>query len=249
MPMTRSNVFAGRNIKEIVRDPVNLFFGLGFSLILLVLLSVINANIPAQAHNTMFAIDNLAPGLAMFGSAFMSLFVGMLVAKDRTTSFLTRLFTSPMTATNFLLGYSAAMLAMTAVLSAITFLASGLFGLRLTVYILPAIVVTTVVSLLFIGFGLLCGSLLTDKAVSGMCGGLLVNVAGWLSGVFIPVELIGGAFKVVTEILPFYHGVQAVKDVLAGDFIGMLPHLGIVMAYAMVVYIAAIFAFRSKMSQ
>ena len=47
-------LFAKRNMKEILRDPINLFFGLGFPLILLVLLSVINASIPPEANNTMF---------------------------------------------------------------------------------------------------------------------------------------------------------------------------------------------------
>ena len=94
----RMFLFAKRNIKEILRDPINLFFSLGFPLILLVLLSILNSAIPPEAKNTMFQIKNLAPGLAMFGSVFMALFAGMLLSKDRTSSFLMRLFTSPMTA-------------------------------------------------------------------------------------------------------------------------------------------------------
>ena len=102
----RMFLFAKRNIKEILRDPINLFFSLGFPLVLLVLLSIINSAIPPEAKNTMFQIKNLAPGLAMFGSVFMALFAGMLLSKDRTSSFLMRLFTSPMTAADFILGYT-----------------------------------------------------------------------------------------------------------------------------------------------
>lgn len=97
----RMFLFAKRNIKEILRDPINLFFSIGFPLVLLVLLSIINSSIPPEAKNTMFQIKNLAPGLAMFGSVFMALFAGMLLSKDRTSSFLMRLFTSPMTAADF----------------------------------------------------------------------------------------------------------------------------------------------------
>ena len=86
-------LFANRNTKEVLRDPINLFFGLGFPLVLLVLLSIINTAIPPEANNPMFEIENLAPGLSMFGSAFMALFTGMLLAKARTSSFLARLFT------------------------------------------------------------------------------------------------------------------------------------------------------------
>ena len=241
-------LFAKRNMKEILRDPINLFFGLGFPLILLVLLSVINASIPPEANNTMFSIENLAPGLAMFGTAFMALFTGMLLSKDRTSSFLMRLFASPMTSLDFILGYTLPMLVMALAQAAITLLASCIVGLELTANLLLAIVVTTLTSLLFVGFGLLFGSLFNEKAVSGICGPLLTNVAVWLSGVFIPINLIGGASKNVADILPFYHSVQAIQAVLTGDFREMLPHLIIVLGYTSVIFILAIIAFRHKMS-
>lgn len=241
-------LFAKRNTKEVLRDPINLFFGLGFPLILLVLLSIINASIPPEANNTMFSIENLAPGLAMFGTTFMALFAGMLLSKDRTSSFLMRLFASPMTALDFILGYTLPMLVMALAQAAITLLASCIVGLELTANLLLAIVATTLTSLLFVGFGLLFGSLLNERAVSGICGALLTNVAGWLSGVFIPIDLIGGAFKKAAEILPFYHSVQIIQAVLGGNFGKMLPHLIIVLGYTVVIFILAIIVFHRKMS-
>ena len=241
-------LFAKRNIKEILRDPINLFFGLGFPLILLVLLSVINASIPPEANNPMFSIENLAPGLAMFGTAFMALFTGMLVSKDRASSFLMRFFASPMTSFDFILGYTLPMLVMSLAQAAITLLASCIAGLELSGNLLLAILVTMLTSLLFVGFGLLFGSLLNDKAVGGICGALLTNVAGWLSGVFIPIDLIGGAFKKAAEILPFYHSVQAIKATLDGNFVEILPHLIIVLGYTIVIFILAIIVFHRRMS-
>lgn len=244
----RITLFAKRNTKEILRDTTNLFFGLGFPLILLVLLSVINASIPAEANNTMFSIENLAPGLAMFGTAFMALFSGMLLSKDRTSSFLMRLFASPMTSLDFILGYTLPLFVMALVQAAITLFASCFAGLELTVNLLPAILVTALSSLLFVGFGLLFGSLMNEKAVGGICGAALTNVAGWLSGVFIPLDLIGGAFKKVADILPFYHSVQAIKATLSGDFAELMPHFGIVLAYTVVVFVLAVIAFQRKMN-
>lgn len=243
----RIYLFAKRNAKEILRDPVNLFFGLGFPLILLALLSVINASIPPEANNPMFEIENLAPGLAMFGTAFMALFAGMLLAKDRTSSFLTRLFASPMTAWDFLAGYTAPLLVMTAAQAAITLLVSCLCELPVTVNIIPAVLTTVLTSFLFIGIGLLCGSLMNDKAVGGVCGALLTNFAGWLSGVFIPIDLIGGVFQKAAHILPFYHAIEAIKSALVGDIPAMLPHAGIVLVYTTAIYIAAVLAFRIQM--
>jgi len=83
--------FASRNSKEILRDKLNLAFGIGFPVVLLLLLTAIQSNIPVP----LFVIDHLAPGIAVFGLSFVSLFSGMLIAKDRTSSFMLRLFTSP----------------------------------------------------------------------------------------------------------------------------------------------------------
>ncbi|MGP1432441.1 MAG: ABC transporter permease [Treponema sp.] len=244
----RMVLFAKRNIKEILRDLVNLFFRLGFPLVLLVLLSIINSAIPPEAKNTMFQIQNLAPGLAMFGSVFMALFAGMLLSKDRASSFLMRLFTSPMTAADFILGYTLPMIVMTIVQAAITLLAAGAFGLEISINIFFAIMMAAVTSLFFVGTGLLFGSLLNEKAVSGVCGALLTNIAGWLSGVFIPVDLIGGFFKTITHILPFYHSTAAIRISLSGNFSQILPHLVVVIGYTIVIFMLAIIAFNRKMN-
>lgn len=244
----RMFLFAKRNIKEILRDPINLFFGLGFPLVLLALLSIINSAIPPEAKNTMFQINNLAPGMTMFGSVFMALFAGMLLSKDRTSSFLMRLFTSPMTATDFILGYTLPMIVMTIVQATITLLVAGFLGLDININILFAIIMTALTSLLFVGTGLFFGSILNDKAVGGVCGALMTNVAGWLSGVFIPIDLIGGAFKTITNILPFYHSVEAIRISLSGNFNNLLPHLLVVIGYTIVIFIFAIIIFNRKMN-
>lgn len=241
-------LFAKRNIKEILRDPINLFFSIGFPIVLLVLLSIINSAIPPEAKNTMFEIKNLAPGIAMFESVFMALFSGMLLSKDRTSSFLMRLFTSPMTAADFILGYTLPMIVLTIAQATITLLVAGAFGLDINIYTICGIILTSLTSLLFVGTGLFLGSLLSDKAVSGVCGALLTNVAGWLSGVFIPIDLIGGTFKTITNILPFYHSSQAIKICLSGNFNKIFPHLVVVMVYTIIIYTLAITTFNRKMN-
>ncbi|NMB62686.1 MAG: ABC transporter permease [Chloroflexi bacterium] len=240
-------LFAKRNAKEILRDPINLFFGMGFPLVLLFLFSVINSAIPVEANNTTFSIENTAPGIATFGTAFFALFSGMLLAKDRTTSFLMRLFASPMSALDFILGYTLPLLVMAVVQEIITFLAAALLGLPLSVNILLAILIVHPIAILFIGLGLLCGSILNDKAVGGICGALLTNIAGWFSGVFIPLDLIGGVLKQIAGVLPFYHSVEAAKEAIIGNYAGIMPHLAVVFVYAVIFYALAVLAFRHKM--
>lgn len=240
-------VFAKRNLKEILREPQNLIFGLGFPLVLMFLLSIINNSIPVEANNTMFEINNLAPGLAMFGTAFMALFTGMIVAKDRSSSFLMRLFTSPMIPKDFLLGYTLPLILMTFVQSSITLSIAMLLGIRFSFGVILAIIVTVITSSFFIGLGLLCGTLFSDKTVGGLCGALLTNLAGWLSGVFIPLNLIGGTFKTVCEVLPFYQSVEAIKSALSEDYTMMAVHLGITLLYSFLVFFIGIWVFRKKM--
>ena len=68
-----------RTTLELVRDPLTLGFGLGFPLVLLLLLSAIQANIPVS----LFEIDRLTPGITVFGLAFVALFSATLVSRDR----------------------------------------------------------------------------------------------------------------------------------------------------------------------
>ncbi|TWI77754.1 ABC-2 type transport system permease protein [Treponema putidum] len=91
------------------------------------------------------------------------------------------------------------------------------------------------------------GSLLNEKAVGGVCGALLTNIAGWLSGVFIPIDLIGGAFKTI-RLLPFYHSTEAIRISLSGNFSHMLPHLIVVIGYTAIIFTLAIISFNRKMN-
>lgn len=240
-------LFSERNMKEILRDPINLFFGLGFPVVFLLLLSAINSNAPSQSYNPAFSIELLTPSIATFAPVFMALFSGMLLSKDRTSSFLMRLFTSPITSAEFLFGYTLPMIIVAMVQSLITFLAATLFGFSLTINVLLAIIIVIPITLLFVAIGLFCGCIMSDKAVGGVCGALLTIVAGWFAGIWFPLDLIGGFFKTISEILPFYHAAQAAIAAINGSYAEILPHIAIVVVYAAVLFAIAIFIFNRKM--
>lgn len=235
--------FASRNTKEILRDPLNLAFGIGFPLAVLLLLSLIQSNIPVS----LFEIGDLTPGIAVFGLSFISLFSGMLIAKDRGDSFLMRLFSSPLTGAHFILGYALPLIPMAMMQSAICFIAAFFLGLPISINVLMVFVALIPASLLFIAIGLLAGSLLTDKQVSGICGALLTNLAAWLSGTWFDLNLVGGGFKKVAYALPFVHAVDAGKAALAGNYDGLFPHLWWVIGYAAATFVLAVLAFSKKM--
>lgn len=236
-------VFASRNSKEILRDPLNLAFGIGFPLVVLFLLTAIQSNIPIS----LFEVESLIPGIAVFGLSFISLFSGMLIAKDRSSSFLLRLFASPLTAGNFITGYTFPLVPMAFAQVGVCFIAAVFLGLTLSVNILLAILVLFPTMAMFIAIGLLAGSIFNDKQVGGICGALLTNLSAWLSGTWFDLNLVGGTFKAVASALPFVHAVDAGRAALSGNYAAILPDLIWVIAYTIVLFGLAIFFFNKKM--
>lgn len=236
---------ASRNAKEILRDPLTLGFGLGFPLVLLLLLSAIQANVPVS----LFEIDSLTPGISVFGLSFITLFSATLIAKDRASSLLERLYTAPISSMDFILGYTLPIIPMAIVQSAICYVAAIPLGLDVTVNILLALVVNLPASLLFISLGLLFGSVLTDKQVGGICGALLTNLSAWLSGTWFDLDLVGGAFKKIAYLLPFVHANEAGKAALSGNLSDVPMHLLWVSAYAIVALVGAVLLFLRQMKK
>ncbi len=241
----RSLVFSGRCAKEILRDPLNLAFGLGFPAVLLLLLSAIQANVPVP----LFEIEKLAPGIAVFGLAFMTLFSATLVSKDRSSDFVHRLYTTPMRATEFLVGYTLPMIPISLGQTLFCFLFSMIFGLKFNTGCLLAVIFSVPVALLFISLGLLFGSILGDKQVGGICGALLTNLTAWLSGVWFDLDLVGGVFKKVAYALPFVHAVELERAAVSGNLDGALTHLLVVLAYALLAFGAAVAIFLRRMKR
>lgn len=236
--------FALRNAKEILRDKLNLIFGIGFPVILLLLLSMIQSNIPVD----MFVIDHLTPGIAVFGLSFVTLFSATLISKDRSSSLMLRLFASPLTSTNFILGYTLPMIPIALAQVVICYIVAFFLGLNINLNVIIAILATVPTSILFISIGLLCGTLFNDKQVGGLCGALLTNLTAWLSGTWFDVELVGGVFKSIADALPFIHAVNSGRAALSGNFAGIFPDLLWVIVYAAVVMAIAIFVFNRKMN-
>ncbi len=237
--------FAKRNAKEILRDPLTLLFGLGFPLVLILLLSAIQASIPVP----LFEIQHLTPGITVFGLSFMTLFSATLIAKDRGSSFLQRLYTTPLSPLDFILGYTLPILPIAALQCVITYAVAIVLGLPVTVNILFAVLFILPASFLFIGLGLLFGSILSDKQVGGICGALLTNLSAWLSGTWFDLSLVGGAFEKMAYALPFVHAVELERAVLSSGWGDILPHLLWVLGYGVAALILSVLLFLRQMKR
>ena len=237
--------FSSRTAKEILRDPVNLGFGLGFPVVLILLLSAIQANVPVS----LFEIEKLAPGMTIFGLSFMTLFSATLIAKDRESALLQRLYTTPLTAADFIFGYTLPILPVALAQAVLCFITAFILGMDITVNVLWAVLILIPAAVFFIALGLLCGSVFNVKQVGGMCGALLTNLTAWLSGIWFDLDLVGGAFKKVAELLPFCHAVRVEQAVCAGHFGDIRSDLAWVIAYAAVAAVFAVALFLRQMKR
>ena len=241
----RMMTFARRCAKEILRDPLNLCFGLGFPLVLLVLLSAMQTNIPV----TLFEINTLTPGITVFGLSFMTLFSATLVAKDRESALLQRLYTTPLTGADYILGYLLPLLPIALGQTVICYLAAIPLGLTVSVNIIYAVFGMLPMAVFNIALGLLCGSVLGVKQVGGICGALLTNLSAWLSGVWFDLKLVGGFFEKLANVLPFVHAAELEKALFAGDFDLAAGHVLPVILYSILITAIAVLCFLRQMKK
>ena len=241
----RMLTFAKRCTRELLRDPINLMFGLGFPVVLLLLLSAIQSNIPVD----LFKIESLSPGICVFGLSFMTLFSATLIARDRESSLLQRLYTTPLKSIDFILGYLLPIIPIAMAQSVVCYLIAVTLGLPVTLNIIGAVLMILPISIFYIALGLLCGSVFNVKQVGGICGALLTNLSAWLSGVWFDLDLVGGTFQKIANLLPFVHAVEAERAMITGNLSDAIPHLYPVLLYAIITMAGAVLLFLRQMKK
>ncbi len=220
--------FATRVRKEILRDPINLFFGLGFPILLLLLFTAIGKSVP----DAPYSVESVAPGIAVFSLSFLTLFSATLISRDRESALLVRLYATPLRASDFIFGYALWLLPIALLMGLVCFLAAVPLGLRFTGNTLLAVLLLLPIAWLQIALGLLFGSILGVRQVGGICGALVTNLSAWLSGAWFDLSLIGGGFERIASILPFSHATELVRAAISGELGDRLWHLFPILGYA-----------------
>jgi ABC-2 type transport system permease protein len=238
-------IFAKRNLKELLSDPVSLIFMIGLPAFLLIFMVLLNKNLQ---FNAAFNPENFVPSAIIFSFSFLTMFSAMLLAKDRGSNFLSRMFVSPLKAHNYILGYTIPILIIALVQSIILYGVGFAVGLTINIHILISLPFLIIVSLLFVSLGLLFGSILKDQQV-GPIVSILVQVVAFLSGMWFSLDLIGGAFKVIGYILPFAHAVDLIKYVILGNYNLILTPLLVVCGYIITLTLVAIVLFKKNIKK
>lgn len=241
----RKWIFTMRCMKEIVRDRVNLVMGFGFPVVLILLLTAIQNNIPV----VQFELLSLTPAMTVFGLSFITLFTATMVARDRETAFLQRLYTTPMTPSDFIFGYVFSVLPMALGQGIVCYLVSWILGMKLTIGCLYAMLGLLPTSIFYICLGIVCGSALTVKQVGGICGALLTNLSAWLSGAWFDLQLVGGIFYKIAVCLPFVHAVRLEQALFHGSWQRAMQHFGILGVYTVVAAVGAVWLFLRQMKK
>lgn len=246
----RVKAFATRNIKELLRDPLSYIFCLGFPLIMLVIMTLVGQNIPQQEGLNIFNIQNQSAGTAVFGIAFIMLFAALLISKDRATALLCRLFASPMKSIDFILGYAIPLAIITILQLAVNVISTVVISIVIgqsinIVNLLASFIVYMPTAIMFIGFGIIFGSLFSDKASPGISS-VIISLAPIMGGVWMSIDAMGGVMLAVAKIFPFYHAVKAARTVIAGSF-DIAQSMLILCIWAVAIFALSVIVFKTTM--
>lgn len=251
--MHKIKAFTSRNIKELLRDPLSYIFCLGFPIVMLIVMTLVNESIPKEAGMKVFQISNLSGGIVVFGQTFVMLFTALTVSKDRSGAFLVRMYATPMKSADFIAGYMLPMVVISVCQAVIAYIASFVIsviaGETLNIVgILLAIISSIPSAIMFIGLGLLFGTLFGEKSAPGLCS-IVISLGSFLGGIWFDAEATGGVTLKVCKALPFWYATKTVRSATILDFSGngyFLP-LIIVSACALAIVIISSLVFRHKM--
>lgn len=233
--------FAQRNFKEITRDPLSLIFAIILPLFLLFIFQ--QFDIPNESYN----LENFTPGIVIFGFSFITLFTAMLISKDRTTSLLIRLGISPMQPSEYILGYMLSIIPIILIQNILFFILAICLGLTFSISIIWAILVSIAIAILFIGIGIIIGSISSEKASSGISS-IIVQLVCFTSGMYFPRETLGNVFGKICEYLPFESCLTILKGIVNNSpEIIQARNIIIFLIYTVTILIISVMVFKRKM--
>ena len=219
--MNRALNFSKRNLLEISRDTLSYIFCIAFTIVMLIVMKLVNSSIPKKAGMTIFRIDNLMGGIIIFGQTFVMLFTAITIAKDRSGSFLIRLFATPMKSSDFTYGYILPMILIAVVQALISSVAaliiSLIVGVKLEIFgILLTFAAMLPSAFMFVAIGLIFGTLFNEKAAPGVCS-IIISLGSFVGGIWFDAEGAGGVLYKICRCLPFIYCTKTVRSTIKLD--------------------------------
>jgi len=233
---------AYRNFKEILRDPLSLILGVLLPVFFILLFSAISRNAPIDV----FKPENIVPGITIFGFTFITMFLGLLIAKDKSSSLLTRLFISPLRPKDYIIGYFVPMLPFSFIIAVVCMSMGLITGIPVSLGLLFTLISFIPYVLFSIFIGIFLGIICNETQIMAV-GNIYIIASAILGGAWMDTNILGKNMKSITEILPFSHAIEASRIVLSErhDKIGV--HVLIVSVYMLLFFFLSVYFFNRKM--
>lgn len=238
----KSIYFAQRNLKELARDPLSLVLGVLLPVFFIFLFSTISKNAPIDV----FQPVNIVPGITIFGFTFITMFLGLLIARDKSSSFLTRLFISPLKPRDFIIGYSIPLLPFSLIIGIVCLVIGIAVGVPTSMTLVYTLVSFIPYILFSVFIGIFLGVICNETQLMAI-GNIYIIASALLGGAWMDLNILGENIKKITEVLPFSHAIEASRIVLAGSQDNIWIHLLIVSIYAVLFFLLAVYFFNRKM--
>ncbi len=237
----RSLALAKRSFTEAWRDPLSLGLNIGLPVLLLVVFQALGK------FDDLFKPAALTPGIVLFGFVMLMFSLAMTLSRDRETAFFARLLTAPLRSNEFVVAYSLPFVPLAMIQGLVLFAVGTAIGMEIqgSAALVALILLTT--SILYIGLGMIIGSVFTYKTVPfAYMVILLLTIFG---GAWMNLQAIGGAFQTAGNLFPFAHALDATRAVIVegADFTAIASDFSWVLGYTVVIVVLAVALFKRRM--
>ncbi len=236
---------ATTELKLFIREPLTLFWGVVFPLVLLIVLGSAASDKHQRSLGGLRFIDTYVPVLMVFVLAILALnALPAALSNYRDKGYLRRLSTTPVGAVRVIGVQLAINLAVSAG-AMVVLVAVGKIAFKVA---LPLEFAGFVVSLALgaaamLALGTLVAAVVPNQRLAGLVGSLLFFPMMFFAGLWGPRAQMGPGLRHVSDFTPLGATVAAVQDSMRGQW-PQLDHIAVLVAYTLVLTLAAVKWFR-----
>ncbi|MFZ0388705.1 MAG: ABC transporter permease [Solirubrobacteraceae bacterium] len=239
----RQRAFArllGTELRLFGREPLALFWGVAFPLVLLIVLGIATSKKPQHSLGDVKFIVAYTPVVMVFTLTILALNgLPAVLASYREKGYLRRLSTTPIGAWRLLTAQIVLNFAVSAVaVILIAAIARIAFGVALPGQVGGFALAMVLGAAAMLGLGTLISAIAPSPRIAGLVGSLLFFPMMFFAGLWVPRAEMGSVLRHVSDFTPLGALVAAVQNTEAGHWAGM-THLLVLVAWALIMCLAA----------
>lgn len=230
--------------KLFLREPMSVFWGVAFPVILLVVLGLASDG-PDVDLDGLSLVGAYVPILLGFTMATLAISaLPSVLATYREKGILRRLRATPVSPSRLLAAHLVLSLAVM-VASAVLVLAVArlAFDVGLPDQPVGFLLAYALTAAAMLGLGLVIAAAAPSGRTATAAGAILFFPMMFFAGLWVPREVMGGALRTISDVTPLGAGIGALQDAAQGDFPRLL-HLAVLAAWAILAVAAARRLFR-----